>query len=64
MYATFYYVTKLNLFHGGERKKKEFYFFSCFAAVAKMIFGDRNCFQECAVPFVEVLNASEEWLQI
>lgn len=47
-----------------EKKGILFYFFPCFAAVAKMIFGDRNCFQERAVPFVEELNASAEWLQI
>lgn len=48
----------------GREKKRNFIFFFRFAAVAKMIFGVRNCFQECAVPFVEELNASAEWLQI
>lgn len=51
MYATFYYVTKFNLFPWRGEKKKEFFFFPCFAAVAKRSFGDRNCFQERAVPF-------------
>lgn len=49
---------------GRGKKKGIVFFFSCFAAVAKMIFGVRNCFQERAVPFVEELNASAEWLQI